>query len=119
MKKPLVMKTFLLMLLAASPASTPAWAHAKLKSSDPAANASVKSPSLIRLVFSETLEPAFSGAELRDAAGKTMPVSRSVGGATITLMPLGLRPGDYKVNWHSVGHDTHRVSGSFGFKVIP
>jgi hypothetical protein len=119
MKKPLVMKIFLLMLLAAPPASTPAWAHAKLKSSAPAANASVKSPNLIRLVFSETLEPAFSGAELRDAAGKTMPVSRSVGGATITLMPLGLRPGDYKVNWHSVGHDTHRVGGSFGFKVIP
>jgi methionine-rich copper-binding protein CopC len=118
MKKPLLMEIFLLMLLTAAPAST-AWAHAKLKSSDPAANASVKSPSLIRLVFSETLEPAFSGAELSDAAGKTMPVSRSVGGATITLMPLGLRPGAYKVSWHSVGHDTHRISGSFGFKVIP
>ncbi|HKB96338.1 MAG TPA: copper resistance protein CopC, partial [Rhizomicrobium sp.] len=89
------------------------------KSSDPAANASVKSPSLIRLVFSESLEPAFSGAALTDAAGKTVPVSRSVGGATITLMPLSLRPGAYKVTWHSVGHDTHRISGSFGFKVIP
>jgi methionine-rich copper-binding protein CopC len=119
MKKPLLMKTFLLMLLAAPLASSPAWAHAKLKSSDPAANANVKSPNLIRLVFSETLEPAFSGAELSDAAGKTMPVSRSVGGATITLMPLSLRPGAYKVSWHSVGHDTHRISGSFSFKVIP
>ncbi len=107
--KPLVMKKiFLLTLLAATPASTPAWAHA-----------SVKSPSLIRLVFSESLEPAFSGAALTDAAGKTVPVSRSVGGATITLMPLSLRPGAYKVTWHSVGHDTHRISGSFGFKVIP
>ena len=119
MKTSILMKTFLLMLLAVPLASTPAWAHAKLKSSDPAANASVKSPNLIRLVFSETLEPAFSGAELSDAAGKTVPVSRSVGGATITLMPLGLRPGAYKVSWHSVGHDTHRVSGSFGFKVVP
>jgi methionine-rich copper-binding protein CopC len=108
-------KILLLMLLAA----TPALAHPKLKSSDPAANASVKSPNLIRLVFSETLEPAFSGAELTDAAGKTLPVSKSVGGATITLMPLGLRPGAYKVAWHSVGHDTHRTNGGFGFKVVP
>ena len=114
------MKKFaLLMLLAATTVPIPAWAHAKLKSSDPAANASVKSPNLIRLVFSETLEPAFSGAELQDAVGKTLPVSKSVGGTTITLMPLGLRPGAYKVTWHSVGHDTHRVSGSFGFKVVP
>lgn len=108
-------KLLLLMVLAA----TPAFAHATLKSSDPAANASVKSPSLIRLVFSETLEPAFSGAELHDATGKVIPVSKSVGASTITLMPLGLRPGSYKVSWHSVGQDTHRLSGDFAFKVIP
>ena len=60
-----------------------------------------------------------SGAELSDAAGKTIPISKSVGGTTITLLPMGLKPGAYKVTWHSVGHDTHRISGSFGFKVIP
>jgi copper resistance protein C len=108
-------KILLLMLLAASPAL----AHAKLKSSDPAAGSRVKSPNMIRLVFAEPLEPAFSGAELRDAAGKPMPVPRSVGGATITLLPLAMKPGSYKVTWHAVGHDTHRLSGSFGFTVIP
>lgn len=113
-------KTLLLMLLAATTAvCAPAWAHAALKSSEPAANASVKSPSLIRLVFSESLEPAFSGASLSDAAGKTIPVSAAVGGSAITLMPLSLKPGVYKVNWHSVGHDTHRVGGNFTFKVVP
>jgi len=111
-------KIILLMLLAATPAVTmPAWAHAKLISSDPAANASVKPPKWIKLTFAETLEPAFSGAELTDAAGKNVPVSKSVGGTTITLLPLTLRPGAYTVTWHSVGRDTHRVSGSFGFKV--
>ena len=109
--------TFLAVLLAA--AAVPAWAHAKLRSSDPAANSSVKSPSLIRLVFSESLEPAFSGAILSDAAGKKIPVSASVGGATITLMPLSLKPGAYKVTWHTVGHDTHRITGNFSFKVVP
>ncbi|HWU56702.1 MAG TPA: copper homeostasis periplasmic binding protein CopC [Rhizomicrobium sp.] len=114
------MKTiFLPILLAGVATAAPAWAHAKLQSSDPAANSSVKSPSLIRLVFSESLEPAFSGATLSDADGKKIPVSASVGGSTITLMPLSLKPGAYKVNWHSVGHDTHRISGTFSFKVVP
>jgi methionine-rich copper-binding protein CopC len=105
----------LVMLLAASPA----FAHAKLTGSDPAANSNVKSPSMIKLSFSETLEPAFSTATLTDGAGKNVPVPRSVGGATITLLPMGLKPGAYKVNWQAVGHDTHKLSGSFGFKVIP
>lgn len=99
--------------------ASPAWAHAKLTSSDPKAGASVKSPSLIRLVFSESLEPAFSGASLSDSTGKAIPVSAAVGSTTITLMPLGLKPGTYKVTWRGVGHDTHRITGSFRFIVIP
>jgi methionine-rich copper-binding protein CopC len=47
-----------------------------------------------------------------------VPVSRSVGTTTITLLPMTLKPGDYKVSWHSVGHDTHRLTGSFAFKVV-
>ena len=112
------MKRSLLAIILAMIAA-PAWAHAKLQSSDPPANSSVKSPSLIRLVFSENLEPAFSGATLSDAAGKKLPVPASVGGTTITLMPLALKPGTYKVSWHSVGHDTHRITGTFSFKVVP
>jgi methionine-rich copper-binding protein CopC len=113
------MKRLLPVILMAVSAATPAWAHARLASSDPKADAKIKSPSLIKLVFSESLEPAFSGASLSDAAGKGVPVSAAVGVTTITLMPLALKPGIYKVTWHSVGHDTHRVSGSFRFTVIP
>ena len=108
-------KLALLLLLAA----TPAFAHAKLVSSDPAANASIKSPTMIKLTFSESLEPTFSTASLSDSAGKTLPVPKSVGGPTITLLPIRLKPGTYHVNWQAVGHDTHKLSGSFGFKVIP
>jgi len=97
----------------------PALAHARLTDSTPAANASVKSPGQIRLHFSEPLEPAFSGATLKDAAGKALPVSAAVGGASITLIVPGLRPGAYAVEWHSVGHDSHRVGGRFTFKVTP
>lgn len=99
--------------------ATPAFAHARLVSSDPAANAKVKSPGQIKLHFSESLEPAFSTASLIDAKGTTVPLSKSVGSDTITLLPLTLKPGAYKVTWRSVGQDTHTLSGSFGFTVIP
>jgi len=99
--------------------ATPALGHARLVSSDPAPNAKVKSPGQIKLHFSESLEPAFSSADLADGAGKTVPVSKSVGSDTITLLPLTLKPGAYKVTWHSVGQDTHRLTGSFGFTVVP
>ena len=98
--------------------ATPALAHARLTASDPPANAKVSAPRQITLTFSEQLEPAFSSATLTDQAGKTVPVSKSVGAATITLLPLTLKPGTYKVSWHSVGQDTHRLSGSFSFKVV-
>ena len=48
--------------------ATPAFAHARLVNSDPAANAKIKSPGQIKLHFSESLEPAFSSASLTDAA---------------------------------------------------
>jgi len=82
--------------------ATPAFAHARLTGSEPAANAKVKSPGQVKLHFSESLEPAFSSAS-----------------DTITLLPLTLKPGAYKVTWHSVGQDTHRLTGSFGFTVVP
>jgi methionine-rich copper-binding protein CopC len=109
-----VKKFVLLMLLAASPA----FAHAKLASSDPAADAKVKVVKTITLSFSEKLEPAFSGASLIDATGRAMPVPSSVAGKVITLLPMSLKPGRYRIEYHSVGHDTHRITGSLGFEVI-
>ena len=108
-------KLVLLMLLAA----TPTFAHPKLTNSDPAPDARIKLVKTIKLSFSEKLEPAFSGAILTDAAGKPMPVPSSVAGGVITLLPMTLKPGRYSVTWHSVGHDTHRITGSFSFEVVP
>ena len=48
--------------------------------------------------------------------GTALPYRPCVG---ITLIAPMLRPGAYTVEWHSVGHDTHRVSGHFTFKVLP
>jgi hypothetical protein len=111
MKK--ILSALLLMSLA-----TPAFAHAHLQKSTPAANAKVKSPQHIVLRFSESLEPAFSGALLLDQDGRNVsgaPVV--VDGPLITLTPGKLAPGVYHVSWHSVGHDTHRLDGDFNFTV--
>lgn len=110
------MKTLSLALLLVA---TPALAHVKLAGSDPASGGKVRSPNVIRLHFSEALAPADSGAELIDAKGVAVPVSRSVGGATISLLPLTLKPGAYTVTWHGVGADHRPAHGKIGFTVIP
>jgi methionine-rich copper-binding protein CopC len=113
------MRKFLLafaLLLAANPA----FAHAHLQKSVPAAGARLKSPRHVVLNFSEALEPAFSGALLMDKEGRNLtgaPVK--VDGPVMTLTPGHLAPGNYEVVWHSVGHDTHRLDGKFSFTVTP
>ena len=104
--------------LAVALLATPAFAHAHLQKSMPAANSKGKSPQHIVLHFSEALEPAFSGALLLDQDGRNVsgaPVT--IDGPLITLTPGKLAPGVYHVSWHSVGHDTHRLDGDFSFTV--
>ncbi len=110
----------LLTVLAGPALIQPAWAHATLQKASPAKNAKVASPHEITLRFSEALEPAFSGAILLDADGRNVtgaPVK--IDGPVITITPGHLDPGVYRVNWHSVGHDTHRLEGEFSFTVKP
>src|SRR5687767_11660733 len=64
---------------AAMLAAGPAWAHAELVKSNPAANATVKSPKSITLTFNERLVPAFSKFELTmPAHHMTIPVKTTV-----------------------------------------
>ena len=108
-----ILPALLLALLA-----TPAFAHAHLQKSMPAANAKVKSPQHVVLHFSEALEPAFSGALLLDADGRNVSGAPVViDGPLMTLTPGKLAPGVSRVSWHSVGHDTHRLDGDFSFTV--
>src|ERR1019366_2037234 len=103
-----MMKRTLLALALLSPMSAPAFAHAQLQKSAPAANAKVGSPAHITLHCSEALEPAFSGALLLDSDGRNVsggPVK--IDGPELVMTPGHLAPGVYHVVWHSVGHDTH------------
>lgn len=109
--------------------STAALAHAKLVAASPAANATVEKPVKIELRFNEKLTGQFSSVELAmtDMPGMKMNKPMRVGGITTALgadgksliaalkAPLGA--GTYKLAWHAVTADTHRVNGSYTFRV--
>jgi len=108
----------LLALLLVAAAAAPAFAHARLVKAVPAAGSKTKTPKHVVLTFSESLEPAFSGALLMDSDGRNLsgaPIK--IDGPVMTLSPERLAPGRYHVNWHAVGHDTHRTEGEFSFTV--
>ncbi len=112
-------------VIAAILADRAAFAHPELRSAEPAAGAAAAtSPKQIKITFTEALIPQFSGAEVKDQAGKTI----ATGKATVDpanrkqlVVPVSepLPPGDYTVEWHAVSEDTHRVKGSYSFSVAP
>ena len=101
---------------------TSALAHAQLRSAAPAAGSTVaKAPAEVVVNFSETLEPAFSALVVRDSGGKRVDKADShVDQSDKTTMRVSLPPlaqGAYTVEWRAVTADTHRVGGTFMFRV--
>ena len=101
----------------------PALAHAQLRSATPAAGSSTQTaPAEVVVNFSESLEGAFSTLVVRDAAGKRVDKADShVEGdnkTTIRVSLPPLEPGTYTVDWRAISTDTHRVNGSFTFRVV-
>ena len=103
-------------------------AHPALVQTTPAANATTAAPARIELRFSERLVSAFSGADLLmiDMPGMKMDrpskeaatVAVSPDGMTLTLTPAKpLTSGTWRVDYHVAAADTHRVTGSFTFRV--
>jgi methionine-rich copper-binding protein CopC len=115
-------RTFTFSLVAAILFGSVAHAHPQLQSTEPAAGASTASPEQIRIMFNEVVIPQFSGVELKDQTGKAIATGKSETDAAnkkMLVVPLKeeLAPGDYKVEWHAVSEDTHRVKGSYSFSV--
>jgi methionine-rich copper-binding protein CopC len=102
---------------------TSAEAHPKLNSVSPAADVSSKvAPKEIKLNFSEGVIAKFSGLEIKNEAGKTITTGVPVndpGDRNQLVVPLSapLTAGRYKVTWHAVSEDTHRVKGEYSFEV--
>lgn len=107
---------------AVSVTASAAFAHAHLLSTVPAQGGTVTAaPAEVVLSFNEKLEPAFSSAVVRDAGGKTLEGAQAhVDAADHTVVRVSvppLAPGVYTVEWRVMSADTHRVNGSFNFRV--
>jgi hypothetical protein len=99
--------------------SSAAWAHAALRESVPAKDATVSTPlTEVVLTFSEPLSVA--SVQLLDQDGHEVkavgPVKRD--GKTLHLPVTAKLPeGHYTVTWRVTGDDTHVVTGSLPFAV--
>jgi methionine-rich copper-binding protein CopC len=97
-------------------------AHAFLEHAEPAVGSTVQvSPSEVRVLFTEKIEPALSSVQVFDASGKEVDkrdvhVDRS-NRALLQVSLLQLEAGSYKVVWRVVSVDTHVTNGSFTFRV--
>ena len=102
-------------------ATASAHAHAFLDHAEPRVGSSVSAPPRqLSLWFTQAIEPAFSGAEVRDSSGARVDQGARVDPASRTLMRISLkplRPGSYKVHWRVLSVDTHTTEGSFSFRV--
>lgn len=103
-------------------AAAPVRAHAFLDHSDPAVGSTVPaSPPVLRLWFTQELEPAFSWVTVTDRSGASVndgpttidPKNRS----EMTIKLKALPAGTYTVKWHALSVDTHTTEGDFTFHV--
>lgn len=118
-----IITTAALAIAAASLLWSAAGAHPRLKAAGPAPGSVVTtSPKAIRIQFSEAVELAFSGIEVKNDKGQVQPVGAPALAAkdkAQLIVPLNgqLAPGKYTVSWHAVGDDTHKQEGSFNFEL--
>ena len=112
-------------MIAASLCVNAAYAHPELQFAEPAVGRATPSPKQIRIMFNENVIPQFSGVEVKDHAGKLIATGKAIADPTnkkqlVVPGPLkALPPGEYKVEWHAVSNNTHRVKGSYSFSVAP
>jgi methionine-rich copper-binding protein CopC len=115
---------FLMAVIVTLAAPVGARAHASLDRASPAVGSTVvAAPTEVVLRFTESLEPAFSSIEVRNAAGAAMQAGRSsIDPKQRTQMRVPLKalpPGTDKVIWRVLTVDTHRMQGDFSFRVGP
>jgi len=102
--------------------ASPAFAHAHLVESTPAANATLSaSPRTINLTFNERVVPRFSKLELTmPGHGMAIPVTVRVsddGKRLIGTPRSRLMKGSYKIVWTAAGADGHKMTGEVAFRV--
>lgn len=116
--------------LALVSAPSPVFAHTRLVSSTPAANATVSAANAksINLVFNERIIASTMKTDLEmtgmpgmaNHAPMKVAFTSMMGkdGKSMMLMPKKLlTAGTYKVTWSAAGADTHRMGSTFSFTV--
>jgi copper transport protein len=109
-------------LAAALLPAAPAWSHAVLLRTVPAASGTVdRPPSQVALVYSEHVEPRFAVVSVTDPAGRQQtagPPRRSPANGDELDVPLKqIGEGWYLVFWRAISADGHPVRGAFTFAV--
>ena len=98
--------------------------HAFLDHAAPAVGSTVRTaPAVVKIWFTQALEPAFSSIKVVDAKGKVIASSnKAVDALDRTLLSLPvppLSPGTYRVVWRVISVDTHVSEGDFTFEIAP
>ena len=96
-----------------------AHAHASLADASPSVGSTMSAaPHEVILTFTERLEAAFSNVRVIDASGTEVSQGKvQVNDATMRINLKPLNAGIYRVNWRAVSADTHKIEGSFTFRV--
>jgi methionine-rich copper-binding protein CopC len=115
--------------LMGSVSATQVLAHSKVVASTPAEGATVKSPRLLSVTFSEAMLPPTAGAAVVMTAMpgvenhgemviRNFTTAWSSDNKTMTLtLRQPLKPGDYDIRWQAAGADGHRMNGTVRFVV--
>jgi methionine-rich copper-binding protein CopC len=115
--------TAVIALFATCLIATSVHAHPTLKSaSPPVESTATAAPTQITLNFSEAVISKFSSVELRDQSGMKVATGKVAIDAKdekqlIVTLEAPLKAGTYTVKWTVVTADTHRVNGTYSFKV--
>ncbi|GAA3453934.1 copper resistance CopC family protein [Dactylosporangium matsuzakiense] len=97
--------------------ATPAWAHSRLLSSDPADGATVSTPlTAVSLTFNEGVQQQFSTVVVTGADGQSyVDGTPRVVDRTLSQAVRALPAGAVTVAWRTVSADGHPVEGRFTF----
>jgi len=94
--------------------------HAVLKSSSPAANATVTGPDVpIALKFNVRIDAGRSKVQLLrpDSTQTDLAIDKQTEPDTLTSKATGLAPGAYKIQWQVLAPDGHITRGEIPFTV--
>jgi copper resistance protein C len=112
--------SILLTTLLLTAIAQPVWAHAVLMQSTPKLNATVKGPDVpIWLRFNVRVDGGRSRLHLLapDGSRQNLDGVKQPTPDTLTAQAVGLKPGNYKLQWQVLASDGHISQGEVAFTV--